>query len=878
MLECAGTCSILQPHLENLRALFLARLTDETSLAIRKFAMKSIGNLVLHSPADLAGFDMPGLLPYIFNILEQCMQDNDDETMTFGMDVFSSMLKLDSVIPLLVRFAAEKVFANSNLEVYTRGSAADFVDDVVVGRTKLIQGNLEMLNWVIRVALEVACEDEEQYAAKEDTPTDIAMRLLDTISTAIPNKIIFTPFMTAIGEYRNHADGLHRKAAVLAIGIMSEGCAEPMKKRLDEIVPNIISAFDDPEDAVKQAAGLTTGYCAMYLLPQITDYHAQILPALLHALDRYTGKVKQKALYAIDTFCENCEHEVLEYLELLVPKLAQTSSEGDDTETKSMAVSALTSIVCAADKSMTPYFDQLAQFLYNIIANETDNTLKAHSLQCLGQLAQSSGIEKFQPYQDTVSAIAMEALKTTQSDLREAAFAYFYSIANILNENFMQYSDFVMTQAFTSCERDEDENEEDSDLEDSEDEEDEGKADIRTAILDEKTAAVHAIGSTIKACPGKFAQYATQVLELLNTNWNYYHSNVKVQVVCTYELIVEALFNSGLDYMSIWQQHMEGKMISALEKEHDNITVVRCLEAIESLLKTCGIGLLTNSLNAIVERVELLLDEKAPCQREFEEEADDSDLDERLMTAVVDVITEISKKVENGFAKFGPKMVKYLQETRSADTRTLFVGCFGDSLKACPAMVPQLIDQILPCALSNLNDEDSSMYRNTCYCIRVLSEFGGAVIGPRAPEILQYLWKVISTPEIDPATIDNAISAVGAMIIGYPVGFPYESVLPAWFAQLPLKDDYEEANVILRTLITMINAQVNLGDYNELAVKLLFDGVITHDKDPDKYKLEKVTIDTIIALLKAMQGAEVFNNVGSQITPEEQQLIQRYLA
>jgi len=66
------------------------------------------------------------------------MQDNDDETMTFGMDVFSSMLKLDSVIPLLVRFAAEKVFANSNLEVYTRGSAADFVDDVVVGRTKLI--------------------------------------------------------------------------------------------------------------------------------------------------------------------------------------------------------------------------------------------------------------------------------------------------------------------------------------------------------------------------------------------------------------------------------------------------------------------------------------------------------------------------------------------------------------------------------------------------------------------------------------------------------------------------------------------------------------------------------------------------------------------
>lgn len=274
MLENAGTCTFLEPHLENLRALFLARLTDEASLAIRKFAMKAIGNLVLNSPKNLAGFDMPGLLPYIFNILEQCVAAHDDETLSFGMDVFSSMLKLDSVIPLLVKFALEKIFANVDMEVATRAGGADFVDDVIIGRAKLVQGNLEMLNWVIRVALEVACEDEEQYENGEDTPTDIAMRLLDTISTEIPNKVIFTPLLTAIGEYRNHADGLHRKAGVLAMGIMSEGCAEPMKKRLGEIVPNIISAFDDPEDVVKQAAGLTTGYCAQYLLPQITDYHA----------------------------------------------------------------------------------------------------------------------------------------------------------------------------------------------------------------------------------------------------------------------------------------------------------------------------------------------------------------------------------------------------------------------------------------------------------------------------------------------------------------------------------------------------------------------------------------------------------------------------
>lgn len=112
----------------------------------------------------------------------------------------------------------------------------------------------------------------------------------------------------------------------------------------------------------------------------------------------------------------------------------------------------------------------------------------------------------------------------------------------------------------------------------------------------------------------------------------------------------------------------------------------------------------------------------------------------------------------------------------------------------------------MPCALANLNDEDSSMYRNTVFCIGVLYEFAGALLAPRALEILQYLWKVIATPEIDAGTIDNAISAVARMILGSPAGFPYESVLPSWFAQLPLKSDFDEASTVLRTLLVMVGA------------------------------------------------------------------------
>jgi hypothetical protein len=121
----------------------------------------------------------------------------------------------------------------------------------------------------------------------------------------------------------------------------------------------------------------------------------------------------------------------------------------------------------------------------------------------MGQLAGSAGVELFLPYVEGVSAIAKQALESEQCDLREAAFAYFYAIAGILKERYEVYADFVLLEAFKSCEREEEEEEDSDEDEDEEDSDDEGM-NVRTALLDEKTAAIHLIGSTSKACPNKF--------------------------------------------------------------------------------------------------------------------------------------------------------------------------------------------------------------------------------------------------------------------------------------------------------------------------------------------------------------------------------------
>jgi hypothetical protein len=104
-----------------------------------------------------------------------------------------------------------------------------------------------------------------------------------------------------------------------------------------------------------------------------------------------------------------------------------------------------------------------------------------------------------------------------------------------------------------------------------------------------------------------------------------------------------------------------------------------------------------------------------------------------------------------------------------------------------------MAEALLNLAIECINDPDEDVYRNTVYCIGILCEFSGTVLVPRYLEILGYVNKVIQTPEIGAATIDNAISAVGRMIISNPASLPLEQVLPTWFTHLPLKSDYEES-------------------------------------------------------------------------------------
>jgi hypothetical protein len=193
--------------------------------------------------------------------------------------------------------------------------------------------------------------------------------------------------------------------------------------------------------------------------------------------------------------------------------------------------------------------------------------------------------------------------------------------------------------------------------------------------------------------------------------------------------------------MAVWTTHVEGKMLKAMEKEYDKAVVIRVLEASQELLKTIGAPLFTANLAPLCDRLETLLDEKAKCQRDVDEE--DRDYDEKLLCALVDLVSEVSKTYQGTFVRFAPKMTKFLNPQRSVGDRTLFIGCYADCLKANTDLVPTMAEQLLPLAFNCINDEDETLYRNTVYCIGILCEFSGAVLAPRYMEILACINKVL---------------------------------------------------------------------------------------------------------------------------------------
>lgn len=890
ILDFEDVYEVLSPHIPQLGELFVRSLSDNSSLDIRKNALKAMSNLFKNAPEGLTSVNIASVIPLTLEATLECAQKGEEETVIFAFDALdelvSTEMDLTVVFPKMIEVAM-KVGGAATLQVSTRDSAINFVESALEYQSKVVAKNPELVRFLLEQAFTIAAERDDDPDAI--SPVDMGLRLLDTMALELPNKVVYATMVQMYRSLRTHQNYLARKVAVLTPGVIAEGCSDFMKQELKEVLADVLSAFQDTAPQVREAAGLSLAYMSDHLRPEILDYHAQVIPSLMAMLGEVHTNTKQKAIYALDLFCEGFEDNIGAYLEGMLNGLVGLVLRDADLKTKQMALSALNSALSAAEKGVEPYFDTLIQVLAQIVNPQTDTAapVRAAALQCIGQLFASCPIEKCGRFIAECSAVASSYLDTTVLELREAAFAYFYLLSRNLQRDFDPYVQKVVAEAIKSCESAEGmEMEGEAESSDEDSDSDKGlNLKVRTVFLDEKTAAIHALGQVALACPNRLGDYLPKLLEVMETLWDYFHSIVREQTVTTYQQIVEAL-NKGTDGgfsqggLELWQTKVLPKFIESLTDDEARGVVCRVLEAVEELSREAGAGALGSDPAPLFTALEMLLNETAACQKSVDDD-EDHDHDEMLMGDVADVLTEATKVCKEALVpqlqRVLPSILKFTKPNRSARDRTLMIGCLAELFSIVPALGAASSTVVLPICLQELAQNDAETVRNTVFLLGVICECAGSGLISDFPAILQALNQQFSRSDLQPATVDNLVAAVARMVLGALEAVPLATVLPVWFAHLPLKDDYMEVKTVLRCILHMASKGVDLSSASDLIIRLCLDGLLQHVHDKDKYSLDAVLVASLAAYLRTFSSNPALATIAAALPEADQQVVRGLL-
>ena len=320
---------------------------------------------------------------------------------------------------------------------------------------------------------------------------------------------------------------------------------------------------------------------------------------------------------------------------------------------------------------------------------------------CVGQLASAVGKEKFpQECIEVFTKYALELLAMDKFEQREAAIAYFAEIARILKNEMAPIINVVLDEILKSCKSEagmkpeiEPKPKEAFSL-DSDSEEDEGELvgmDVDANFIDEKAAAVHALGNIGLFCSGLILPRLTEVIKVLSEIGDYFHENIRYHVCQTYLQIGVGIMRhfTGFDEKFPWEKGLPVKKplpsqvneyldqvvfphyFNIFETDDNKEVIEKTLECLREMCEVFGPGAIASHSDKLVEVLLTLLDKKAFCQThgqgggekdgemdedeegddgfkdeddEEDEDEDDEDLDhdEIILGNTTDVISEVA--------------------------------------------------------------------------------------------------------------------------------------------------------------------------------------------------------------------------------------------
>lgn len=820
-----------QAHYADLQSLLLKCLQDETSTRVRVAALKAVGSFLEFAGDGAEVVKFREFIPSILNVSRQCLANGEEDVAAIAFEIFDELI--ESSVPLgdsarsIVQFSLE-VCSSQNLDSNTRYQAIQIISWLA----KYKSSSLKKYKLVIPV-LQVMCPllAEANEGQDDDLAVDrAAAEVIDTMAVNLP-KLVFPPVFEFATLSSQNVNPKYREASATALGVVSEGCYELMKDKMEPVLHIVLGALKDPEQMVRGAASFALGQFAEHLQPEIISHYEIVLPCILNALEDISEDVKEKSYYALAAFCENMGEEILPFLDPLMGRLL-TALQNSPRHLQETCMSAIGSVATAAEQAFVPYAERVLEMMkvFMVLTNDEDLCSRARATELVGIVAVAVGRIRMEPILPPFIEAAISGFSLDYSELREYTHGFFSNVAELMDDGFTQYLAHVIPLAFSSC------NLEDGsavDIDESDDEEitsgfggvssdDDDHVEprvrnisIRTGVLDEKAAATQAIGLFALHTKNFFAPYLEDSLKIMVKHAGYFHEDVRLQAVTALKHMLTAA-------QAVYQGHNEGPAkarevldtvmkicIKTMNEDDDKEVVAQACLNVADIVKDCGYMAIEPYMQQLVAATLLLLQEKSACQQaDSDSDDEDSTHDDVLMDAVSDLLPAYAKSMGPHFgpvfAKLFEPLMKFAKGTRPPQDRTMVVACLAEVAQEMGAPIGSYVDNVMSLVLKELASSEATNRRNAAFCVGELCKNGGEATLKYYGEILRGLHPLFVESEIDDAVRDNAAGAVARMIMVRPDSIPLNQVLPVFLKVLPLKEDREESLPVYSCICNLV--------------------------------------------------------------------------
>ncbi|XP_057977862.1 uncharacterized protein LOC131164584 isoform X2 [Malania oleifera] len=823
-----------RPHFSDLQTLLLRCLQDETSNGVRVAALKAVGSFLefTHDGAEVVKFRE--FIPSILNVSRQCLASGEEDVAVIAFEIFDELI--ESPAPLLgesvrsiVHFSLE-VCSSQNLESNTRHQAIQIISWLAKYKSNSLKKH-KLVIPILQVMCPLLAESTNGDEDDDLAPDRAAAEVIDTMAMNL-SKHVFPPVFEFSSLRSQSINPKDREASVTCLGVISEGCLELMKDKLEPVLHVVLGALRDPEQMVRGAASFALGQFAEHLQPEIVAHYESVLPCILNALEDASDEVKEKSYYALAAFCENMGEEILPFLDSLMGKLL-AALQNSPRNLQETCMSAIGSVAAAAEQAFVPYAERVLELMkiFMVLTKDEDLRSRARATELVGIVAMSVGRTRMEPILPPFIEAAISGFGLEYSELREYTHGFFSNVVEILDDGFTQYLPHVVPLAFSSCNLDDGSA---VDVDDSDDENINGFAgvssddeahdeprvrniSIRTGVLDEKAAATQALGLFALHTRGSYALYLEESLRILVRHSGYFHEDVRLQAIIALKhmlTVAQAVFQGNNEGSARAKEIFDTVMniyIKSMTEDDDKEVVAQACISIADLIKDFGYMAVEHYMPPLVEATLALLREESACQQtgsDDDTDDDDAEHDEVLMDAVSDLLTAFAKSMGSHFgpifAKLFEPLMKFARASRPPQDQTMVVACLAEVAQDMGAPISGYVDRVMPLVLKELASSEATNRRNAAFCVGELCKNGGERTLKYYGDILHGLYPLFGESEPDDAVRDNAAGAVARMIMVHPESIPLNQVLPILLKVLPLKEDHEESLAVYSCVCNLV--------------------------------------------------------------------------